>query len=195
MFVRAYATEIGRSVGRSVDWWSVERTQLPSQQDTMMHLRSAVRRVLVNTRVGFGGGSCVGRRSHSAVSHHPLPGLNNVYHSENPMLDEWRRRDLFVVLRDTHKPDDIVAVAGEIADDVLPAAEPLRAKDATLLISKFGKAGETERAKEVYARGRVEGTPTQEELLVKTALMHALTRDRRFEEARDVFAELEANVA
>lgn len=112
------------------------------------------------------------------------------------MAAEWRRRDLLRNLRETHDAESILELCNNILDtDGSDGGGALDPKEATLLISKLGKAGDVARALEVFRRGREAGTAAGDELRVKSALMHAFVRNGEFEQAKGVFLDLESNVA
>ena len=147
-------------------------------------LRFAVRRITAAT-------SRQTTRTRSAATA-SFARQENVYHDEHPMASEWRRRDALKNLRDTHDADGIVELANSILES---SSGPLRPQEATLLISKFGKAGDVARATEVFGLGREEDASAAEEVRVRSALMHAHIRNGQYDKARDLFKELESNVA
>ena len=119
--------------------------------------------------------------------------MDTLYHPENPMLAEWRRRDMLRLLRETYDAAGVTKLCSDIL--AMDAEGPVHPQDAALLISKFGKAGDVSSAEAVHARGRQQGTTPPEELRVKSALMHTYIRAGLFEKARDVFNVVDSNVA
>lgn len=133
---------------------------------------------IVNLRVGV-------RRSLSQVA-----VAQNEYHEENPMFQEWRKRDILKALRRVNPQD--TAISMNLASDFenLVGSDALTAKEVVSLVTLYSRADEMDRATAIYERPRKESS-NEDTMRVQTAYLHALTKHGELDNARSLFLNME----
>ena len=119
--------------------------------------------------------------------------MKSVYHEENPMLTQWRKRDALYALQDTTDESTVIQLCDQVLEGV--GSDPFVPREATILITKYGTVGKSDLAQKVYEQGLEAGAQSEDEMRVKCALMNTYRQDGRFDEAKALFLELDSNMA